>query len=249
MKITAIIPTLNEAIHIEEAINSVSFADEIIIIDSFSTDNTIDLAQKHGVKIIQRPFDDYSSQKNFAISQAKHNWIFMLDADEKISPKLKLELKNLFSQNPDKVAYWFHRTDYFMGKKIRFSGWRNDKVIRFFNRNFCKYNGKLVHEEILLIGQVGFLKEPLLHYPYKNFDHYVGKLNKYAGLQAKMLFDESKHLNFFHFAVKPSYRFVNHYFLKFGFLDGYQGFVIAVLQSYGVFARYIKLWLLKHHQD
>ncbi|NDK18316.1 MAG: glycosyltransferase family 2 protein, partial [Zetaproteobacteria bacterium] len=116
MKITAIIPTLNEAIHIEEAINSVSFADEIIIIDSFSTDNTIDLAQKHGVKIIQRPFDDYSSQKNFAISQAKHNWIFMLDADEKISPKLKLELKNLFSQNPDKVAYWFHRTDYFMGK-------------------------------------------------------------------------------------------------------------------------------------
>lgn len=248
MKITAIIPTLNEAIHIEEAINSVLFADEIIIIDSFSTDDTIALAKKYDVKIIQRQFDDYSSQKNYAISQAKHNWIFMLDADEKISPALQQELKDLFAQNLDKVAYWFHRTDYFMDKKIDFSGWRNDKVIRFFNRDFCRYDGKLVHEEVCFEGQSGFIKERLLHYPYKNFDHYVNKLNRYAGLQAKMLFEKGKSTNCFHLAVKPFYRFINHYFLKLGFLDGYQGFVIAVLQSYGVFSRYVKLWLLKHKQ-
>lgn len=248
MKITAIIPTLNEAINIEEAIKCVSFADEIVIIDSFSTDETIALAKKHNVKIIQRQFDDYSSQKNFAIGQAKHKWIFMLDADEKIAPNLHQELADLFSQNLDKVAYWFHRTDYFMGKKINFSGWRNDKVIRFFNRDFCQYDGKLVHEEILLTGEVGYLKESLLHFPYKNFDHYVGKLNRYAGLQAQMLFKEGKRINFFHFAIKPFYRFINHYFLKLGFLDGYRGFVIAGLQSYGVFTRYVKLWLLKHKQ-
>lgn len=245
MKITAIIPTLNEAIHIEEAIKSVCFADEIIVIDSFSTDDTTAIAQKLGVKIIQREFDDFSSQKNFAIAQAKHDWIFIIDADEKITSELRQELNTLFEQKPTKEAYWFYRINYFMGRQIRFSGWKNDKVIRFFNKKKCKYNGKLVHEEIDVNGETGFIKSKLIHYPYKYFDHYVNKLNKYAWLQAKMLLQENESANAFHFVIKPLFRFINHYILKLGFLDGYPGFVIAVLQSYGVFTRYVKLWLLK----
>ena len=245
MKITAIIPTLNEEIYIEEAIKSVNFADEVIIIDSYSTDDTLVIAEKYNVKIIQRVFDDYSSQKNFAISKAKHDWVFLLDADEKITSELREELNILFEEEPKKDAYWIYRTNYFMGRKIKYSGWKNDKVIRFFNRYKCAYNGKLVHERIDVNGETGVIKSRFNHYPYKNFDHYVGKLNKYALLQAKMLLKDNNKLNGFHFVIKPLFRFINHYFLKLGFLDGRPGLVIAVLKSYGVFARYTKLWLLK----
>lgn len=243
-KITAIIPTFNEEIHIEEAIKSVDFADEIIVIDSFSTDNTVQLIKKYNVVLIQRIFDDFSSQKNFAIEQAKYNWICVLDADERITKPLRDEILLQVSINNKEVAFWVYRSNIFMNRKIKYSGWQNDKVVRLFKKDSCRYNGKLVHEEIYANGKIGFLKNKMLHYSYKNFDTVISKRNKYAKLQAIALHNKGKTPNLFHFFVKPFFRFFKHYIVRRGFLDGFPGFIIAFMYVYTVFVRYVKLWLL-----
>ena len=245
MKITAIIPTLNEEFNIEGAIKSVGFADEIIVIDSFSDDNTINLAKKHNVKVIQRQFDDFSSQKNYVINLAKHNWIYILDADERVTNQLKEEILQTLNEPTEFVGFYVYRTFYFIGRKLNYSGWQRDKVIRLFRKDKCQYNGELVHESIKAEGKIGFLNNKLEHYSYRSYNHYSNKLNHYSALKAKSLLENGKGVTVFHILIKPPVRFIIHYFIRLGFLDGFPGFIISVLQSYGVLTRYIKLWLLK----
>ena len=243
-KLSAIIPTYNEEINIEAAIRSVSFADEIIIIDSFSTDHTIAIAEKYEVRILQRVFDDFSSQKNYAIENATHKWIVLLDADERIGADLKNEIQTVLSAKPKASAYWVYRRNYLLGREIKYSGWQNDKVIRLIERDFCKYNGKLVHEEITTSKKTSYLKTKLEHHTYKGFDDFINKKNKVAQLQAEMLAAKNKKVTLYLLFAKPAYRFVNHYFFKRGFLDGFPGFFIASFYAYTIFTRYIKLWLI-----
>ncbi|MCG1036360.1 glycosyltransferase family 2 protein [Polaribacter sargassicola] len=245
IKITAIIPTLNEEFHIEEAIESVLFADEIIVIDSFSTDNTVALAEKYNVKIIKRKFDDFSSQKNFAISKATNSWIYVLDADERVSKELREEILKAVKNPKDFVGFSFNRDFYFMNKQIKFGGYSNNKVIRLFDKNFSRYNGSLVHEKIITDGKIGEIETPIKHYSYKNFSHHLTKVQNYKELQAKELFAQGKKSSLFKIIVKPKTRFLTHYFFKLGFLDGFRGFVIAAIQSYGIFIKYVSLRLLQ----
>jgi glycosyltransferase involved in cell wall biosynthesis len=207
-KITAIIPTLNEEIHMEAAIKSVSFADEIIVIDSFSTDKTLALAEKNNVKIIKRQFDDFSSQKNFAIDQAKHDWIYILDADERVTLKVQKEILEAV-KNP---------------KDFKYAG--------------------LVHEKIVTQGKLGFFRHKIDHFSYRNFDHYICKMNHYGAIRAKELHDKGNKVNIYHVMIKPAARFFIHFIIRLGFLDGFTGFLVAKTQAYGVLTRYIKLWLL-----
>jgi glycosyltransferase involved in cell wall biosynthesis len=249
MKITAIIPTLNEEVNIEQAIKSVDFADEIMVIDSYSTDATVSLAKKHNVNVIQRVFDDYSSQKNYAIHKAKNDWIYVLDADERVTPKLKKEIREAVQNPNDFVGFYVFRTFYFAGKKLRYSGYQHDKVIRLFRKDKCKYNGKKVHERIEAHGEVGFLNNKLEHYTYRNYNHFIEKLNRYAGIKAEILHEKGASVNAFHLLIKPPVRFIIHYFIKRGFLDGFTGFIVSVVMAYGVLTRYIKLWLLNHNRE
>ncbi|WP_117884391.1 glycosyltransferase family 2 protein [Aureibaculum luteum] len=244
-KITAIIPTLNEEIHIQAAIDSVSFADEIIVIDSFSRDKTIEITEKNKVRVIQREFDDFSSQKNYAIERATHNWIYILDADERVTDLLRQEIITTLDQPNEFVGFFVFRTFYFLGKKLNYSGWQRDKVIRLFNREFCKYDGKLVHETIEAKGNIGYLKNKLEHYSYRGYDHYVNKLNHYSALKAKSLNEKGKKVTFYHILIKPPTRFIIHYIIRLGFLDGFPGFVISTVHANGVLTRYIKLWILR----
>lgn len=245
IKITAIIPTLNEEIHIKAAINSVSFADEIIVIDSFSSDKTVEIAKSLNVRLLQRKFDDYSSQKNYAIEQATHQWIYVLDADERVTDLLSEEIRHKVKDPNGAVGFYVYRVFFFVGRKMNYGGKQRDKVIRLFNKEHCKYDGKLVHERIVTDGKVDFLKNKLEHYGYRSYDHYIQKLNKNSALNAKSLFDQNKKVTPFHILIKPPARFIIHYFLRLGFLDGFPGFIISAVQSYGVLTRYIKLWLLK----
>jgi glycosyltransferase involved in cell wall biosynthesis len=242
-KISAIIPTLNEEIHIADAIKSVSFADEIIVIDSFSADKTIEIAEKLNVKIIKRKFDDFSSQKNFAIKQATHNWIYILDADERVTKEVQKEIVTAVKDPKGFVGFYLRRTFYFSGKKVNYSGFQRDKVIRLFLKEHCKYSG-LVHEKIISNGKIGFFKNKIDHFSYRNYDHYISKLNHYATIRAKELHDNGEKVNIYHVMVKPGARFFIHYFIRLGFLDGFTGFLVAKTQAYGVLTRYIKLWLL-----
>ncbi len=242
-KITAIIPTLNEEIHIADAIKSVSFADEIIVIDSYSRDKTIEIAEKFNVKIIKRKFDDFSSQKNFAIDQAKHSWIYVLDADERVTPEVKKEILNAVKNPGVYVGFYVRRTFYFSQKKVNYSGFQRDKVVRLFLKDFCKYSG-LVHETIKANGKLGFFKHKIDHFSYRNYDHYIAKMNHYAAIRAKELYEKEKKVNFYHIMIKPAARFFIHYVIRLGFLDGFTGFLVSNTQAYGVFTRYAKLWFL-----
>jgi len=246
--ITAIIPTLNEEKFIEEAIASVSFADEIIVVDSYSEDHTIELAERHKVKIVQRKFDNFSSQKNFAIGLAKHDWIYILDADERVSPDLKEEIVNAVRNPKDYVGFYIYRSFYFKGTRIKFGGWQTDKVIRLFKKESCRYDGKLVHEKILYQGKIGFLQNRIDHFSYRNFHQYAGKLDLYSCLQARELLEGKKKITLLHRWVKPGFRFFVLYFIRFGFLDGSRGYTLAKLHTEAVKQRYLKLELLKNRE-
>jgi glycosyltransferase involved in cell wall biosynthesis len=242
-KISAIILTLNEEIHIADAIKSVSFADEIIVIDSYSTDRTLELAEKHDVKLIQRVFDDFSSQKNYAIQQAKYDWVYVLDADERVTPALAQEILLTVKSPRDFVGFYIYRTFYFFNKRIRFGGWQRDRVVSLFLKEYCKYVG-VVHEKIVTNGKLGFFKNKIEHFSYKSYDHYISKMNHYGALRGKQYFEEGRKVSLFHILIKPPVRFVIHYFIRLGFLDGFTGLFFAKIQAYSVFVKYVKLWLL-----
>lgn len=247
MKLTAIIPTGNEEHNIKGVLESLSFADEIMVVDSFSTDKTVEIAKQYTSFILQRKYDTPALQKNWAIPQANNEWILLLDADERVSQELKDEVIKIINSNPQEVAFWIYRSNQFMGKSIKYSGWQGDKVIRLFKKTHCKYNNKLVHEEIETQGKIGFLKNKLQHNTYLGFDQYISKLNKYAWWQAKELDKKVKVITPYHLIVKPIFRFFKHYIIGRGFLDGVPGFTIAILEAYAVGSRYVKLWLLRRN--
>lgn len=249
-KFTAIIPTGNEIHNIEAVIASVDFADEVLVVDSFSTDGTFEIAEKLATKVIRRPFDYHALQKNWAIPQAKYEWILLVDADERVTPELKAEiLEILKNPDPNIVAYWIGRMNHFMGERVYYSGWQNDKVIRLFKRDFCKYEEKHVHEEIIANGLVGKLKNKLYHNTYITFDKHIAKLNRYATLQAKDYDKKTGALTPYHFIIKPFWGFFKHYIIKSGFRDGVVGLTIGYIQGYVVFMRYVKLWLLRKNRN
>lgn len=249
MKISAVAITLNEAEHIDTYIKSLWFADEIIIVDSYSSDQTVARASEHEkVVVYQRKFDNFSAQKNFAISKASYDWITFFDLDEGIPRALAEEIVAV-SKNPEAVAYYVKRDYYFMGKRIRYSGFQTDYVIRFFNKNYCRYNANLVHETIEARGKTARLKNTSPHYTYKNFDHYTGKLHQYSRLQAVMLYRRGKKPNVYHFFFRPWYRFWHQYIIRLGILDGKEGFILAYVNAFAVFKRYADLWLLRRKTD
>lgn len=249
-KITAIIPTFNEQERIKNSLKSAQFADEIIVIDSFSTDDTVSIVKKSNAILLQRKFDNFSNQKNYAIQQATNDWIIWIDADEVLTSELQAEIKQSVNNPCQNVGFYIHRIFFFKGKKMRFTGTQNDKLIRLFNKKYCHYEG-IVHEKITTKGNLGYLKHKILHYSYMNFDQYITKLNQHSALKAQELYEKGLIITPFHFIIKPIVRFIKHYFVKLGVFDGFYGFVISFALSYGVMVRYIKLWNLKqkYRQD
>ncbi len=247
-KLTVIIPTFNESHNIDAVLKSIDFADEIMVVDSYSTDNTVELAKKYTDFIIQREYEYSASQKNWAIPQATHEWILLVDADERVTSELKSEILALLKSADisKKDGYWIPRTSHFMGKDVKFGGW-NDKVIRLFRKSKCKYQDKQVHAEIIDNGNIGKLNSKLYHNTYVTFDHHIEKLNRYAWLQAHDYNKKTGTLTPFHFIVKPCWRFFKHYIIQGGFRDGVVGLVIAYNHSYAVFMRYVKIWLLRRN--
>ncbi|MEE2953558.1 MAG: glycosyltransferase family 2 protein [Bacteroidota bacterium] len=237
-KLTAIITCMNEEHNIVNVIKSVDFADEIMIVDSFSTDNTMKLAEPLATTILQRKYDSPALQKNWAIPQAQHKWIILLDADERVSPKLKAEIQETLKSEIVFDCFWIKRENYFLNKKVRFSGWQGDKVIRLFNRDKCRYENKKVHEEIIQNGKVGKLKNKLIHNTFVSKQAYLKKIKRYAKWQAEDYNKKTKYITFYHTAIKPIIRFLKHYILHLGIFDGYVGIIIAKYQAKAVKLRY-----------
>ena len=243
-KITALAITFNEEINVKRYVENLSFADEIIFVDSQSADKTAILASEIGVKVIEREFTNFSEQRNFAISLAKNDWIVFFDLDEILTPSLETEIKKVITNSEGNVAFFVKRNFFFMDKHIHFGGWQTDKAIRIFNKKHCTYNGNLVHESIKANGKIGILKNKLNHYSYKNFDNYNNKLNLYSKLQAENLYLKKLKPNAYHFLFRPLYRFLWQYFFRLGILDGKEGFILAYVHSFSVFKRYLQLWMM-----
>lgn len=236
--ITVIIPTYNEQQNIVGAISSIEFTCKILVIDSYSNDRTVELAKGRGAEIIQRKFDDFSSQKNYAISKVNTEWVFVLDADERIGKALSEEIEKVIGAPGDCQGFFVYRNFYYQREKIGYGGWQTDKVLRLFRRGKGKYDGKLVHEKLQVEGQVGFLKNKIEHYSFQNREHYLSKLSHYANLQARELIQKNKNVTWYEHLFKPGFRFFVLYYIRFGFLDGKKGLDLANLQAQGVKLRH-----------
>lgn len=238
--LSVIIPTYNEELYLRDALYSVRFADEIIVIDSFSTDNTVAIAKDYGCTVVSRAFDNFSNQKNHALTFATGDWVLFVDGDERIPYLLKNEILEAIASGKHH-AYKLNFPHFYMN---RFLYHHSDNVTRLVVRKGCRFEGS-VHEKLIVSGTTGKLKNPVLHYTYKGLMHYISKKDSYAWFQAEQLLQKGKKVNYFHLAFKPFYRFFSSYILRRGFLDGIPGLTVASINAYGVFSRYVKLMLLQ----
>jgi len=243
MKISVVIITHNEEDNIKRCLESVSFADEIIIIDSFSRDSTLKIASAFTGNIIKRKWEGFSKQKNFGISRARNEWVLSLDADEVLSLELKQEIIDLKPGGWE--GFYIKRKPYFMGRFIKHCGWYPDKQLRLFKKAAGRFNeNKMVHESVILKGRKRALENQMLHFPYKNIGKYFEQFNRYTSLAAQQFVREGRKFSKTKLILNPLATFFKMYFIKAGFLDGFPGFCICVLSSCYNFVKYAKLWEL-----
>lgn len=248
--LSVIIITKNEAAHIAQCLASVSFADEIIVLDSGSTDNTVELARQAGAQVHQSSdWPGFGIQKNRVLALATKEWVFSIDADERVTPALRDEIIATL-QAPKCNGYEVNRLSEFCGKPIRHSGWWPDPVLRLFRRDSGKFNDVLVHESVSLSkGKTGRLKSHLLHYPHPTLDSLIDKINRYSGEAAKMMLAKGTRTGVPKIVLHSMWTFIRIYFLRLGILDGRHGFVLAVTAASGNFLRYSKLMFLVEAKD
>ena len=242
-KISALIITYNEEDNISDVLNSLEFADEIILVDSFSTDRTLELAQLHPkVKIYQHKFEDFTKQRNLALTYANNDWVLFLDADERLTDACRSEIIETINNPQAKDAYYMYRLFFFCGDRINFSGTQNDKNFRLFRKSKAFYDTqKKVHETLLVKGTVGVLKNKIWHYSFADYDSYKQKMIHYGDLKGKELHAKNKRYSLFSHWSKVSFKFFKAYFLKLGILDGRRGYQLCYLQSLSVHETFISL--------
>ncbi|HUP47297.1 MAG TPA: glycosyltransferase family 2 protein [Thermoanaerobaculia bacterium] len=245
--VSAIITTFNEIDFVEDCIRSVEWADEIYLIDSFSTDGTVELvrAKFPRVRIEQREYLGAASQKNYAIDRAAHDWIFYIDADERVTPKLRREIEGTLEGPLPYWAYSVGRRNFMMGRAVRYSGLQRDRVTRLFHRRHARYPNRRVHADLLVDGPTGRLHHKMDHFYIRSFDHMIAKMNRYAEWGAAQMFIDGKTTGAAGIIGRPLARFFRDYFVNLGFLDGVRGVISIGMHVYYTFWKYVKLWELR----
>ncbi|ALR31505.1 glycosyl transferase [Chryseobacterium sp. IHB B 17019] len=243
MNISGLIITHNEEKNIQEVLDCFDFCDEIVVVDSYSTDKTVEIAKKHpNVKVIQNTFEDFTKQRNLALDAAKNDWVLFLDGDERITPELRKEIIEELNKPEQKDAYYFYRKFFFANKPINFSGTQSDKNFRLFRRSKARYTaGKKVHETLEVNGSVGILKNKLLHYSVSDYESYRKKMIHYGILKGKELAAKGKKFNILVQYLKTAFKFFKAYVMRLGILDGKEGYQLSFLQSLSVFETYESL--------
>jgi glycosyltransferase involved in cell wall biosynthesis len=246
VKLTATVITLNESAHIAAALKSIAWADEIIVVDSGSTDDTVAIARKHATRVEVRDWPGYSAQKNYAAQIASHDWILSMDADERVSSELGSEIRSVLEHEPSARGYRLPRVTWYLGRWIRSTDWYPDFQLRLYDRRAGQWNGRRVHESVDLQTEPGTLRNDLHHYAYRDIAHHLATIDRYTTLAAEQWLAEGRRTNAFEAAIHPPLAFLRNYVLRAGVNDGAAGLLVSVLNSYYVFLKFAKLWELQH---
>jgi len=247
-KLTCLIPCKNERLNIRLCIESFrDIADEILIADSGSTDGTLDIVREiGGCRIIEREYRTSGDFKNWAIPQAENEWILLVDADERVTPEMRDEIRDILADAPPHDGYWIYRDNHLMGHRIRHSGFQNDRVLRLFHRDLSRYDGPSDHGEVEVeTGNTGVLNSRFLHYTCWSYDLYFQKFERYTSLQAKQWHEAGRKPSYFKLFISAPFRMFRAYVLQLGFLDGKVGVQLAMLAGFYSFMKQARLWELE----
>jgi len=241
-RVSVIVITRNEERNIRDCLSSARWADEVIVVDSGSSDGTVAAAREFSDKVFERPWEGFGASKNFALSQARNDWVFWLDADERVTPELAEEIELSLSGQTDMVGFSVPRKAFFLGTWIRHCGWYPGRVVRLFRRDKAVFSNDRVHERLIVDGPVAELKSDLLHYTDPSLEHYFTKFNRYTSLAAEDLAGKGRRTGIGRMLLNPVWTFFRMYFLRLGFLDGMPGLILCMLSAGYVFTKYAKLW-------
>ncbi len=244
-KISCVVITYNESKNIRRCLQSVNWADEIVVVDAYSTDDTREIASAFTDKIHQLKWSGFGPAKEYARSKATGDWILSVDADEVVPGNLREEIQRITESQESLDGYFVPRRSNFLGRWIRHCGWYPDLVLRLFKKERGSFTDRVVHEEVRVIGSTGRLRTDLLHYTDPDLDHYLKKLNRYTSLDALQLFRQGRRAGILDILFRPIITFVKMYFFRRGFSDGLPGLILAISSSFHVFSKYVKLWHLR----
>lgn len=247
-KLSVTIITRNEASNISQAIASVAWADEILVVDCGSTDATIRTARGLGARVLHREWRGFAEQKNFAAEQAAHDWIFSLDADECVTPALAGEVRGLLASDPEHAGYRVPRVSWYLGRWIRTTDWYPNLQLRLYDRRSGRWAPRRVHESVQVRGTIGRLQHELEHRPYRDVAHHLETMNRYTTLAAEEMFDGGRRSGVGPLLTLPPATFLRNYVLRRGFMQGSAGFLVSSLNAYYVFLKFVKLWELQRRR-
>jgi (heptosyl)LPS beta-1,4-glucosyltransferase len=244
--VTATVITKNEADAIADALRSVAWADEIIVVDAESTDATVAIARQFTDRVTTRAWTGYVDQKNHAASLAAHDWIFSLDADERVTAELAAEIRSLLASRPKYAGYRMPRVSFHLGRWMRTTDMYPDYQLRLYDRRAARWDGLHVHESVKVdSNSIGYLKSELQHYPYRDLSEHLLRMDRYTTLAARQMFERGKRATRLELLLHPPAAFLRNYLLKGGFRDGKAGLVISLVNSYYVMLKFAKLWELQ----
>ncbi len=241
-KISATVICKDEAHNIEDCLRSVSWCDEIVVVDSGSADGTVDLARKHTAKVIFNEWPGYVAQKNFALDQATGDWVICLDADERCTPELRAAVEKALETADGLAGFEVRRHVKYLGRWIDHSGWYPDWKLRVIRRGKARWGGVDPHDKLLPDGPVRRLEADLLHFTYRDFAHHIRIINHFSDVVAAEYVKQGRRPSVFQAVFHPPWKFFECFVWKLGFLDGFPGFVVAAGSAFFIFARYVKLW-------
>jgi len=244
-KLSAVVIAYNDEPNIRACLESVRWADELIVVDSHSTDATEKISREFTDKVFQHEFKGFGRLRNEAVAHATHDWIFSLDTDERATSEIRDEIRQMLARGPEAEAYFVPRHNYFLGRWIHHSGWYPDyRQPQLFRKDRMRYREDLVHEGFELDGRVGYLNEHVLQYPFRDIDHYLAKMDRYSDLIAARMVQQGRRFRAHQLLTHPCFTFAKMYLGRAGFLDGMPGLILSGLYAYYTFIKYAKFWEL-----